>query len=156
MYCLCFNIVSFRGKKKKKLGPRPDLSPLGVWFKISHEHPHSFHMGSSSPGHTQSTSKTQQFALIKRSRRLYGEGHKLAPPPPLPPYKHRKFWQLCRAISSWVFNKSLWNLSVLIILRRSFEWSRRIFPNCTMSKVEKTLFKGKNMQILSVQDLPLS
>ena len=28
VYCLCFNTVSFRGKKK--LGPRPNRSPLGV------------------------------------------------------------------------------------------------------------------------------
>ena len=28
LICLCFNMVSFRGQKK--LGPRPDRSPLGV------------------------------------------------------------------------------------------------------------------------------
>ena len=28
MYCLCFNMVSFRSQKKP--GPRPDRSPLGV------------------------------------------------------------------------------------------------------------------------------
>ena len=28
LVCLCFNMVSFRGQKK--LGPRPDRSPLGV------------------------------------------------------------------------------------------------------------------------------
>ena len=28
IYCLCFNMASFRGQKK--LGPRPDRSPLGV------------------------------------------------------------------------------------------------------------------------------
>ena len=28
LYCLCFNMVSFRGQKR--LGPRPDQSPLGV------------------------------------------------------------------------------------------------------------------------------
>ena len=44
MYCLCFNMVSFRGKKK--LGPHPDQSPLGVSFKIFVEHPHPFHMRS--------------------------------------------------------------------------------------------------------------
>ena len=37
-------MVSFRGQKK--LGPRPDRSPLGVQFKISDEHPHLFHMRS--------------------------------------------------------------------------------------------------------------
>ena len=45
LICLCFNMVSFRGQKK--LGPRPDRSPLGVQFKISDEHPHPFHMRSS-------------------------------------------------------------------------------------------------------------
>ena len=44
LICLCFNMVSFRGQKK--LGPRPDRSPLGVSFKISDEHPHPFHMRS--------------------------------------------------------------------------------------------------------------
>ena len=44
MYCLCFNMVSFRGQKK--LGPHPDRSPLGVYSKISDEHPHPFHMQS--------------------------------------------------------------------------------------------------------------
>ena len=37
-------MVSFRGQEK--LGPRPDRSPLGVYFKISDEHPHPFHMRS--------------------------------------------------------------------------------------------------------------
>ena len=36
LICLCFNMVSFRDQKK--LGPRPDRSPLGVSFKISDEH----------------------------------------------------------------------------------------------------------------------
>ena len=36
-----------------------------------------------------------------------------------------------------VFNKSLSNLALLLILRRSFQWCRRIFPNLSMSKVEK-------------------
>ena len=33
---------SFRGQKK--LGLRPDWSPLGVYFKIYDEYPHPFHM----------------------------------------------------------------------------------------------------------------
>ena len=41
-------MVSFRGQKKK-LGPLPDRSPLGVEFKISDEHPHPFHMRNSPP-----------------------------------------------------------------------------------------------------------
>ena len=40
-------MVSFRGQKK--LGPRPDRSPLGVEIKISDEHPHPFHMRSPPP-----------------------------------------------------------------------------------------------------------
>ena len=42
MYCLCLNMDSFRGQKK--LGLRPDWSPLGVYFKIYDEYPHPFHM----------------------------------------------------------------------------------------------------------------
>ena len=48
LICLCFNMVSFRGQKK--LGARPDRSPLGVQFKISNEHRHPFRMQSPSPG----------------------------------------------------------------------------------------------------------
>ena len=44
---LCFNMVSSRGQKK--LGPRPDWSPLGVLFKTSDEHPNPFHMRSPPP-----------------------------------------------------------------------------------------------------------
>ena len=40
-------MVSFRGQKK--LGPRPDRSPLGVYFKISDKHPYPFHMRSLPP-----------------------------------------------------------------------------------------------------------
>ena len=40
-------MVSFRGQKK--LGPRPDRSLLGVYFKISDEHPHPFHKRSPPP-----------------------------------------------------------------------------------------------------------
>ena len=36
-------MIALRGKKK--VGPRPDWSPLGVKFKISDEHPRPFHMG---------------------------------------------------------------------------------------------------------------
>ena len=48
-------MVSSRGKKKK-LEPRPDRSPLGVWLKISDEHPHPFHMRSPPPGHAYGSS----------------------------------------------------------------------------------------------------
>ena len=47
LICLCFNMVSFRGKKK--LGLRPDWSPLRVYFKISDKHPHPFHVQSPPP-----------------------------------------------------------------------------------------------------------
>ena len=40
-------------------------------------------------------------------------------------------------ISSLVFDKSLSNLTVLLILRRSYQRGRRIFPNLSMSKVKK-------------------
>ena len=39
--------------------------------------------------------------------------------------------------SSLVFNKSLSNLAVLLILRRSYQRGRRISPNLSMSKVKK-------------------
>ena len=35
------------------------------------------------------------------------------------------------------FSKSLSNLAALLILRRSFQWCRRIIPNLSMSKVKK-------------------
>ena len=40
-------------------------------------------------------------------------------------------------IPSLVFNKSLSNLAVLLILRRSYQRGGRIFPNLSMSKVKK-------------------
>ena len=36
-------MVSFRGQKK--VGPSPDLSPLGLQLNIPNEHPRPFHMG---------------------------------------------------------------------------------------------------------------
>ena len=40
-----------------------------------------------------------------------------------------------------LFNKSVSKLAVLLTLRRSFQWRRRIFRTCNwpMSKVEKTV-----------------
>ena len=48
-----------------------------------------------------------------------------------------KFRDFEKPYRQLVFNKSLSNLAVLLILRRSFQWWRRIFPNLSMSKVEK-------------------
>ena len=48
-----------------------------------------------------------------------------------------KISRLWGAVSSLVFNKSLSNLANLLILRHSFQWCQRIFPNLSMSKVEK-------------------
>ena len=48
-----------------------------------------------------------------------------------------KISRLWGAVSSLVFNKSLSNLAILLILRRSFHWCRRFCPNLLMSKVEK-------------------
>ena len=50
-----------------------------------------------------------------------------------------KFSRLFRAVSSLVFNKSLSNLAVLLILTRSFQWWRRIFPSWSMLKIDKTM-----------------
>ena len=52
-----------------------------------------------------------------------------------------KISQLRGALSTLAFNKLLSNLAILVILRRSFQWRRRIFPNLHMSKVEKN--RGK-------------
>ena len=40
-------MITFRGQKK--VGPRPDWSPVGVLFKISDEHPRLFIRESSPP-----------------------------------------------------------------------------------------------------------
>ena len=48
-----------------------------------------------------------------------------------------KFSRLFRAVSSLVFNKSLSNLAILLILTRSFQWWRRIFPSWSMLNIEK-------------------
>ena len=48
-----------------------------------------------------------------------------------------KISHLRGAISSLVFNKLLSNLAMSAILRRSFQWWRRLFRNLSMSKVEK-------------------
>ena len=48
-----------------------------------------------------------------------------------------KISRLWGAVSSMVVNKSLSNLAILLILRRSFHWCRRFCPNLLMSKVEK-------------------
>ena len=40
-----------------------------------------------------------------------------------------------------VLNKSLSNLAIVLILRCSFQWCRRIFPNLFMSKVKKKTVK---------------
>ena len=50
-----------------------------------------------------------------------------------------KFSQLFGAIFSLASDVTLLNLTVLLISRRSFQWCKRIFPNWSMSKVEKTV-----------------
>ena len=66
---------------------------------------------------------------------MVGWGASLCPPP----YHTNvcKISRLCGAESSLVFNKTHTNLAILLILRRSFWWCRRIFPNLSMSNVEK-------------------
>ena len=55
-------------------------------------------------------------------------------------------------MSSLIFNKSLSNLALLLILRRSVQWCGRIFVNLSMSKVEKNREKVSTqfLQILLV------
>ena len=56
----------------------------------------------------------------------------------------RKITRLCGAIPLLVFNKSLSNLAILLVLSRSFKPCWRIFPNwsqlnlsCSQSRIEK-------------------
>ena len=49
-----------------------------------------------------------------------------------------------------IFNKSLSNLAVLLILRRSFQWCWRIFPNLSMSKLRKP-WKGLKWKFIFTQ-----
>ena len=60
---------------------------------------------------------------------LYGGRHKLVP-------HHTnfcKFSQLCGTLSSLAKDVSLSKLAILLILRRSFQWCRWIFPNWSRS-----------------------
>ena len=60
---------------------------------------------------------------------LYGGRHKLVP-------HHTnfcKFLQLCGTLSSLAKDVSLSKLAILLILRRSFQWCRWIFPNWSRS-----------------------
>ena len=63
-----------------------------------------------------------------------------------------KISRLWEFMSSLIFNKSLSNLALLLILRRSFQWCGRIFVNLSMSKVEKNREKVSTqfLQILLV------
>ena len=63
-----------------------------------------------------------------------------------------KISRLWGFISSLIFDKSLSNLAILPVLRRSFHWCRRIFPYLTMSKVAKNREKVSTqfLQILLV------
>ena len=80
----------------------------------------------------------QLHKVAKFYRRLYGGRQVCAPPPPpLPTHPYKRLQNF--ATSSLVFNKSLSNLAILLILRRSFQWCRRISPSLSMSKVEKTV-----------------
>ena len=97
------------------------------------------------------------FAKLKKFTDLYGwgggegeggEGQVCAP-------HHTnvcKISPLWGFMSSLIFNKSLSNLALLLILRRSFQWCGRIFVNLSMSKVEKNREKVSTqfLQILLV------
>ena len=67
-------MVSFRGQKK--LGLRPDRSPLGVSFKISDEQPHPFLMRSPPPRGYNSTGF--DFKIRLRARKITGPFEKQA------------------------------------------------------------------------------
>ena len=92
-------MVSFRGKKK--LGPCPDWSPLGVYFKISDEHPHSFYMRSPPfwgdvilvvrSVYKQSREKQQHFSLYVQNISGYREKKKRSLK-----YQHKLSFQISR------------------------------------------------------------
>ena len=78
-----------------------------------------------------------------------GEKGKFVPPTIPTSVKFRHFEDF---MSSLIFNKSLSNLALLLILGRSFQWCGRIFVNLSMSKVEKNREKVSTqfLQILLV------
>ena len=57
-----------------------------------------------------------------------------------------KFSQLCGALSSLTWDVSLSNLAILLTLRCSLQWYRRIFRNLSLSKVEKTVKRSFSPQ----------
>ena len=81
-----------------------------------------------------------------------GEKGKFVPPPTTIPTSVKFRSRLWGFMSSLIFNKSLSNLALLLILRRSFQWWGRIFVNLSMSKVEKNREKVSTqfLQILLV------
>ena len=62
-----FNMIAFRGKKK--VGPRPDWSPLGVKLKISDEHPRPFHIGF--PPGREGTAYIEKRVMIRWDGRMW-------------------------------------------------------------------------------------
>ena len=75
----------------------------------------------------------------------------LLSPLPHPPF-HKNVCNISRlwvAISSfWVFNKSISNYAVLLILGRSFQWCWPIFLNtCTCQKLKKKQWKGLSERV---------
>ena len=96
-----------------------------------------------------------RFAKLKKFTDLYGWGGggrekgKFVPPHHTNVCKISRLWGF---MSSLIFNKSLSNLALLLILRRSFQWCGRIFVNLSMSKVEKNREKVSTqfLQILLV------
>ena len=84
------------------------------------------------------------YVLILRER-MYGGGGgggwcKFVPPTIQTSVKIRVL--IWGAISSLVFNKSLSNLLILLILKCLFQWCGRIFANLFISKVEKKNVQG--------------
>ena len=84
--------------------------------------------------------------VVKIYRCLYGRGkvgrgQSLSPPPP----HHTNGCQISRlweAVSSLVFNKSLSNLVILLVVRHSFHGCRRIYPTLVHVKSWKKQWKG--------------
>ena len=94
------------------------------------------------------------FAKLKKFTDLYGWGGGGGWGQVFAPH-HTNVCTISRLwgfMSSLIFNKSLSNLALLLILRRSFQWCGRIFVNLSMSKVEKNREKVSTqfLQILLV------
>ena len=91
--------------------------------------------------------KIQVRKVAKIYRRWYGGGQVCV-------FHHTNVCKISRlrgAISSLIFNKSLSNLAILLILKSFFQWCRRFVPNLSVSKVEKKKNLKRSIRIKKYQ-----